>query len=94
MSGSMFAVEQEDGVTGHLVLVSKELLLVFVREGRKLSQCDRYDDVTSDVTCQVSKSPGKVGPPVRIAGRVWAGRGRLVVLRGEVRPACEARSGD
>ena len=57
MSGSMFAVEQEDGVTGHLVLVSKELLLVFVREGRKLSQCDRYDDVTSDVTCQVSKSP-------------------------------------
>ena len=62
-------------MTGHLVLVSKELLLVFVREGRKLSQCDRYDDVTSGLQSGLqavsglaevvlSSSEVKSGPPV------------------------------
>ena len=49
-------VEEEEFVTGHLVVVTEELLLVFIRVGRKLSQCDRYTDITSNVTCQVTNS--------------------------------------
>ena len=52
-SGAQFVVEEEEFVTGHLVVVNEELLLVFIRVGRKLSQCDRYTDITSNVTCQV-----------------------------------------
>ena len=55
-SGSQFVVEEEEFVTGHLVVVTEELLLVFIRVGRKLSQCDRYTDITSNVTCQVNNS--------------------------------------
>ena len=55
-SGAQFVVEEEEFVTGHLVVVTGELLLVFVRAGRKLSQCDRYTDITSNVTCQVINS--------------------------------------
>ena len=55
-SGAQFVVEEEEFVTGHLVVVTEELLLVFIRVGRKLSQCDRYTDITSNVTCQVINS--------------------------------------
>ena len=55
-SGEQFVVEEEEFVTGHLVVVTGELLLVFIRVGRKLSQCDRYTDITSNVTCQVINS--------------------------------------
>ena len=54
-SGNKFVIKQVSGVRKQFLILNGEVVLGFVKKGKKFAACTSYTEVTTSVDCKVGK---------------------------------------
>ena len=68
------------------MILDGEVILAFVKKGKKITECDSYTDVTSQVNCQVES--------IKICSFKWLKLKSLLEIEETPAPLCRSCSHD